>query len=205
MRSLRSLVTDHYMKTNTATRGERVTRSVAAHIGQAASLLDVGCGDGANTLQLAERIGAKRVVGVDVLVRDKTNIEVHPYDGVHLPFGDREFEYVVLLDVLHHCTEPIRVLREAVRVSQRGVVVKDHMAFGPLSRRVLLFMDVFGNAPFGVPSPGTYFDIAQWVKMTDDAGARIAAIDWPLRLHDMPWRIVGWPSLQMTAKLVPIR
>ncbi len=205
MSSLFSIITDHYFKTNVSSRSERVTRSVAAHIGQASSLLDVGCGDGVNTLRLAERVGAKRVVGVDVLIRDKTFIDVHLYDGLHIPFGDHEFEYVVLLDVLHHCSDPTRVLREAVRVAERGVVIKDHLAFGPVSRKVLLFMDVFGNSRFGVPSPGTYFDFSNWVKMADEAGARIAAMDWPLRLHDLPWSLVGWPSLQMTAKLVPTR
>jgi SAM-dependent methyltransferase len=200
-----SLLVDYYFKTNTTSRSERVTRSVAGHIGRATSLLDVGCGDGQNTLRLAEQVGATRVVGVDVLIRERTVIDVHPYDGLHIPFGDQEFDYVVLLDVLHHCTEPVQVLREALRVAKRGVILKDHVAFGPVSRKVLLLMDVLGNSRFGVASPGTYFDFSQWVKMTAEAGARIDAMDWPLPLHDMPWRLLGWPSLQMTAKLVPLR
>jgi len=196
---------DFYLRTNTDSRSERVTRSVAAHIGRAESLLDVGCGDGNNTLKLAERIGARRVAGVDVLVRDRTYIEVRPYDGLHVPFGDHEFEVVTLLDVLHHCTDPLQVLKESLRVASRAVVVKDHFAFGRVSRTVLYAMDVFGNRKFGVASPGTYFDFATWVRMANEAGGRIAAVEWPLPLHDMPWRLVGWPELQFTAKIVPVR
>jgi hypothetical protein len=40
--------------------------------------------------------------------------------------------------------------------------------------------------------------------MVDRAKARIVAIDWPLKLHDLPWRILGWPELQFSAKLVPL-
>jgi SAM-dependent methyltransferase len=196
---------DYYFRSNLESRSERVTASVAMHVGRAKSLLDVGCGDGNNTLRLAERIGIERVVGVDVLVRERTHIEVRPYDGLHVPFGDREFEVVTLLDVLHHCTDPGQVLREAVRVADRAVVVKDHFAFGPVSRTVLYAMDVFGNRKFGVPSPGTYFDFPAWVRLVDDAGGHIAAVEWPLALHDMPWRLVGWPELQFTAKIVPVR
>jgi ubiquinone/menaquinone biosynthesis C-methylase UbiE len=196
---------EFYLRTNTEPRNNRVTESVAAQIGHAESLLDVGCGDGSSTLKVAERVGARRVAGVDVLLRDRTVIDVRPYDGLHLPFGDREFEAVSLIDVLHHCIDPQQVLNECIRVASRVVVVKDHLAFGPVTRTLLYAMDVFSNRKFAVASPGTYFDLAAWVKMVDTAGARIAAIEWPLPLHGMPWRLVGWPELQFTAKILPIR
>lgn len=199
-----SKLVDRYFRTNTDSRSERVTRSVAAHIGHADSLLDVGCGDGNNTLALAKRVGATRVAGVDVLVRPKTYIEVREYDGLHVPFGDAEFEVVTLLDVLHHCTDPEQVLRDALRVARRALVIKDHFAFGPVSRTVLLAMDVIGNSRFGVISRGTYFDFPEWVRMVNAANGRIAAVEWPLPLHDMPWRIVGWPELQFTARIEPV-
>jgi hypothetical protein len=62
-------------------------------------------------------------------------------------------------------------------------------------------MDLVGNAKDSIPCPGTYFTPAQWIEMIQSAGGRIAALDWPLKTHDLPWRIVGWPELQFTAKL----
>jgi ubiquinone/menaquinone biosynthesis C-methylase UbiE len=186
-------------------RNDRATRSMAAHLGRIDSLLDVGCGDGSNTQRVAEMTGATKVAGVDVHLRESSLIPVERYDGLNIPFPDRSFDAVTLIDVLHHCDAPQRVLAEAVRVARKGVVVKDHFAFGPVSRKVLYLMDVFGNGLAGIHTPGTYFDMTQWVRMIDGAGARLAALDWPLKIHDMPWRIVGWPELQFTAKLIPVR
>jgi len=184
-------------------RAGRIIESLARQIGSAESLLDVGCGDGVYALELARAVGARELAGVDVHVRPTAQIEVRPYDGLHLPFPDRSFDAVSIIDVLHHCDHPRAVLAEAVRVARRVVAVKDHFAFGLISRKVLLLMDVAGNAKDGIPSPGTYFDPPTWVSMVADAGGKMVALDWPLAIHDMPWRLVGWPQLQFTAKIVP--
>jgi SAM-dependent methyltransferase len=195
----------YHHRTSRIPCGERVVASLARHVGQVGSLLDVGCGDGVNTLTLARQAGATRVVGVDILVRPTAVIEVHAYDGTHLPFPDRSFDAVTIVDVLHHCADPGAVLREAIRVADRLVAIKDHFAFGPVTHKMLYFIDIVGNAKDGIPSPGTYFEPQQWVAMVEEAGGRIAALDWPLKTHDMPWRIMGWPQLQFTAKVVPVR
>jgi SAM-dependent methyltransferase len=195
----------YHHRTSRIPGGERVVASLARHLGQVGSLLDIGCGDGVNTRTLATRVGATRVVGVDVLVRPTAVIEVHPYDGIHLPFPDRSFDAVTIVDVLHHCTDPQAVLREAVRVADKLVAIKDHFAFGPVTHKILYFNDIVGNAKDGIPSPGTYFEPQQWVEMIEEAGGRMAALDWPLKTHDLPWRIMGWPQLQFTAKVVPVR
>jgi SAM-dependent methyltransferase len=203
--NLKKLLLDYHHKTVRLPRRERITRSLAAHLGRVDSLLDIGCGDGKNTQRLGMTAGATRIVGVDVHVRQQTFIEVQPYNGRDLPFPDASFDAVSLLDVLHHCEEPERVLREAVRVARSMVVLKDHFAFGPLSYKLLHYMDLVGNAKDRIPSPATYFHPREWVGLIDHAGARVAAIDWPLSIHGMPWGLVARPELEFTAKLVPIR
>jgi SAM-dependent methyltransferase len=185
--------------------GQRIVTSLASHLGQVQSLLDVGCGNGTNTLALAERVGATRVVGVDVHVRPSTVIEVHAYDGVHLPFPDRSFDAVSIVDVLHHCTEPRAVLAELMRVAKDAVVIKDHFVYGPVTRKMIYYMDIVGNAKEPIPVPGTYFEPSEWVEMITTAGGRIDSLEWPLKTHDMPWRVVAWPQLHFTAKVVPVR
>jgi len=184
-------------------RATRIIESLARHIGHAESLLDVGCGDGVYALDLARAVGAQKLAGVDVHVRPTAQIDVQAYDGRHLPFPDQSFDAVSIIDVLHHCDDPRAVLSEAVRVARRVVAVKDHFAFGPVSRGLLLLMDVAGNAKDGIPSPGTYFDPPTWVSMVAAARGSLVALDWPLAIHSLPWRLVGWPELQFTAKVVP--
>jgi SAM-dependent methyltransferase len=194
---------DYHHRTSRIPQGQRVTESIARQIGRAESLLDVGCGDGTNVTRVAEMVGAERLEGVDVLVRPTAVIPVIAYDGRRLPFPDRSFEAVTMIDVLHHCDDAGQVLREIMRVADRVVAIKDHFAFGPLSNRLLYAMDIAGNAKDGIPSPGHYFSPPQWVEMIHQAGGRITALDWPLRTHDLPWRLVGWPALQFTARVEP--
>ncbi len=196
---------DHYHRANPAPRGERISRAFAAHIGTARSLLDVGCGNGAITRELAERIGAESVLGVDVVARPESFIDVRFYDGVRIPAEDRSFEAVMISDVLHHSDDATAVLAECVRVAGRVVVVKDHFSFGPISHRTLYWMDRFGNAKDSIAVRGRYFTLPEWIRMFDAAGARLVELNWPLRMHDLPWRLVGWPELQFTAKLLPLR
>jgi SAM-dependent methyltransferase len=182
-------------------RVERVTRALAAQIGRAASLLDVGCGDGTVAQGIGAAVGATRIAGVDVLVRPATAIPVTPYDGEHLPFADGAFEAVVISDVLHHCASPSTVLREALRVASRVVAIKDHFRFDRVSGAILLAMDQVGNAAPGVLVRGTYFTAGEWARLVRDAGGRITGLEWPLRIHDLPWRLITQDRLQFAAKI----
>jgi SAM-dependent methyltransferase len=180
-------------------RVARVARALAAQIGSARSVLDVGCGDGTVAREVGTLVGAERVAGVDVKVRPGAAIEVAAYDGLRLPFEDGAFEAVLLADVLHHCTEPRAVLGEALRVASRVVAVKDHFRFGPLSNGILYAMDLVGNAAPGVDVRGTYFAPAEWIAMIDGAGGHVAGLEWPLQIHDYPWRFVTGDRLQFAA------
>lgn len=179
----------------------RVARALARLIGRAESLLDVGCGDGTIALAIARDVGATRVAGVDIKVRPEVAIEALPYDGRVLPFPDGAFEAVVISDVLHHCEDPPAVLREALRVAKRVVAIKDHYRFGPVSDAILLWMDRIGNAAPGVEVRGTYFGPGEWAAMVADAGARFTRIEWPLQIHDYPFRLVTQDRLQFAASI----
>jgi SAM-dependent methyltransferase len=201
---LKSRVLNYHHRTSRVPCGERVSASLIRHIGRAESLLDVGCGDGGNTERVAERVGAKHVVGVDIVVRPSAAISVQPYDGTHLPFPDKSFDAVTIVDVLHHCKEPRVVLREVFRVARKVVAIKDHFKFGPVTNAMLYAMDLVGNAKDNIFSPGTYFEPAEWIDMIAHGGGRVTALDWPLRTHDLPWSVIGRPQLQFTMRAEPL-
>lgn len=182
-------------------RAKRITDTFAQLAGPTDSLLDVGAGDGKLGAEVAERLSVARVVGVDVLVQPTAAIEVHRYDGERLPFEDKSFEVVTISDVLHHCDKPRDVLRECLRVASRCVLVKDHFRFGPFSKAMLWLLDVAGNSETGVYVRGTYFSPAEWVDIVRDAGGRITALEWPLRIHAAPIRYVTRDELQFAMRL----
>lgn len=125
-------------------------------------ILDLGCGDGQVAVALMQRRPELAVEGVDVLVRPVTHIPVTQYDGTSLPFADQSFDYVTIVDVLHHTDDPASVLTEAARVAQRGVVIKDHLREGVLAGPTLRLMDWVGNRGHDVRLPYNYLDHEEW-------------------------------------------
>jgi len=94
-----------------------------------AAILDVGCGDGAISADLAERTGA-RVVGTDLAEKRVRFAREHAPSGrfaqgsvYDLPFADGSFDTVVCTDLLEHLDDPQRAVRELVRVSSKWVLV----------------------------------------------------------------------------------
>lgn len=108
-------------------------------------VLDVGCGPGALTLELVERLGAEAVSAVDpseqfvAAVRTRApGVSVQHSSAERLPFRDGDFDASVAQLVVHFMDEPVTGLREMGRVTRRGGVVSacvwDHAGGrGPLS------------------------------------------------------------------------
>lgn len=202
---LRRIALDYHRTAITEPRAERMTAALARHVGRVDSLLDVGCGDGVIARAVGDAVGAKRVAGVDVVRRATTVIDVDLYDGTHLPFEDASFDAVTIVDVVHHCQDPLAVMREVVRVARRVVVVKDHFSFGPLTHKILYLMDRAGNERDAIECPSHYLEPRQWVDLFATAGAKLDALEWPMTVHSLPWRLVAWSELQFVAKLSPAR
>ncbi|WP_369131004.1 methyltransferase domain-containing protein [Modestobacter roseus] len=97
-------------------------------------VLDVGCGPGTITVDLAARVAPGRVVGLDVApaplaeARDLASragvaVEFVTGDGYALAFDDDSFDVVHAHQVLQHLTDPVAALREMARVCRPGGVV----------------------------------------------------------------------------------
>jgi SAM-dependent methyltransferase len=200
------LLADYHHRAIHLPRTERIARSLSTLLSrydQPVSLLDVGCGDGVVARQIAERLGTGQVHGVDIKLRASSAIEVQEYDGQRLPFDDGQFDVVMLSDVLHHAYDAEALLRDCLRVARRAVAIKDHLAFGFFSDKLLWLMDVAGNAAPGVEVRGNYLQPQQWFELVDRVGGRICAVDWPLRIHDLPWRVLTRSELQFAALVEP--
>ncbi len=135
------------------------------------SVLDVGCGDGLIDQLIVERRPDLTIRGVDVLVRPDALMPVEEFDGKHIPCDNNGVDVVMFVDVLHHTEDPLALLREAMRVASRYVVLKDHTCDGLLATPTLRLMDWVGNAPHGVALPYNYWTERQWRLAFDGLGA----------------------------------
>jgi SAM-dependent methyltransferase len=92
--------------------------------------LDVGCGPGALTAELARRVGEDAVSAVDpsqpfaaAVRRRWPRADVRVAAAEELPFGDNTFEVTVAQLAVHFMSRPVAGLREMARVTRPGGVV----------------------------------------------------------------------------------
>jgi len=98
------------------------------HLRPGLDLLDVGCGPGTITLDLARLVAPGRVLGIDAVAepleaarRDATeagvgNVDFRVGDAYALPGADGAFHVVHAHQVLQHLADPVAALREMGRI-----------------------------------------------------------------------------------------
>ena len=96
------------------------------------SLLDVGCGEAVLTHQWAQRLGDRRVVGIDLddpalhaewAKCTAPNLDYRVMKAENLPFADGEFDLASAIEVLEHVPDPEHTVAEMARVAQRWLLV----------------------------------------------------------------------------------
>ncbi len=109
------------------------------HLRDDMTLLDVGCGPGTVTIDLARILAGGSVVGVDAApqVLDAArehatgagveNVSFQEANAYELPFDDDSFDVVYAHQLLQHLSDPVAALREMKRVAKPGglVAVRD--------------------------------------------------------------------------------
>ncbi len=105
------------------------------HLEPGLSVLDIGCGPGTITADLAERVAPGMVVAVDLFAdvldvaraeverRELSNVRFATADVHRLDLPDDGFDVVHAHQVLQHVANPVRALREMRRVCRPGGVV----------------------------------------------------------------------------------
>jgi 2-polyprenyl-3-methyl-5-hydroxy-6-metoxy-1,4-benzoquinol methylase len=96
------------------------------------SILDVGCGEAVLTHKWAQRLGDRRVVGIDLedpaiqaewAKRQAPNLEYRIMKAENLPFADGEFDVAAAIEVLEHVPDPEHTVAEMARVASGHLLV----------------------------------------------------------------------------------
>jgi SAM-dependent methyltransferase len=101
-----------------------------AGVGPGRRAVDVGCGPGALTVRLVERLGAARVIAVDpsasfvAATRKRCpGVVVHQATAERLPLPDGSLDAALAQLVVHFMSDPVAGLAEMARVTRPGGVV----------------------------------------------------------------------------------
>ena len=118
---------------------EKVSRIMPA-IPPDEETLYLGCGGGAVCKIMADK--GYRLHPVDV--KDKSKFrEVIPtlYDGQSLPYVNQFFDHCLILGVLNNCIDPLQVLREAQRVTDKQLIIIENVYTNQRRKRLMQFAD----------------------------------------------------------------
>jgi SAM-dependent methyltransferase len=133
---------DRFMGRYSVLLGPQLADLAGVTSGQRA--LDVGCGPGALTRVLVDRLGADAVIAVDPsasfveAIRTRyPGVDVRSANAEDLPFGDDVVDVALAQLVVHFMTDPVSGISEMRRVTRPGGVVAacvwDHAGgMGPL-------------------------------------------------------------------------
>jgi ubiquinone/menaquinone biosynthesis C-methylase UbiE len=111
--------------------------------------VDVGCGPGALTTVLVDRLGADNVAAVDpsepfvAAAKERhPGVDVRLAIAEQLPFGDNEFDAALAQLVVHFMADPVAGLGEMARVTRpEGVVAANVWDFGRGRAPLSVFWD----------------------------------------------------------------
>ena len=157
------------------------------------SALDVACGSGKLTAQLARIAGPSgRVVGLDfspqmleIARRDHPGIEFVEGDALNLPFDDASFDASTIAFGLRNLADPVRGLREMLRVVRHSAVVLEFVRppKGPIGSTYRLYLKTFlpaiGGAISGQPSAYKYLsDTVDSYRTPEELRVMASAAGW---------------------------
>ena len=162
------------------------------HLRPGQHLLDVGCGPGTITADLAQRLAAGRVCGIDSSTgiietarREYPNIAFLVGDVCHLPFRDAAWDVVHAHQVLQHISRPVTALKEMRRVVRPGGIVaaRDsdyatftwHPASDALERWRRLYQEI-ARANGGEPDAGRR--LVSWAQEAGFGHVEASASAW---------------------------
>ncbi len=153
-------------------RATAIAQHLAFHLAPGQRLLEIGAGKGlvARALQQTAQVEIKLV---DVVDYNETELELEVYDGVRLPFRDESFDYSLLIFVLHHTPDPSIVLKEALRVSRRGVLVVENHVEGRLRRPLTRTIDSIPHFQHGVPICYHTRTASEWAHYFEQLPVRV--------------------------------
>lgn len=159
-------------KTDKLKRAEIIVERINPYLKNSKNLLDIGCGNGYIASILKKQ--GKKITAVDIAdnVLAK-NIKPVLYDGKKLPFADKKFDTTLLLTVLHHCPVPEVLFEEAMRVSDKIIIIED-ICNNFWQKLMNVFFDSLQNRPLRFYW-NSYRSDLQWKTFFTKKGFKIKA------------------------------
>ena len=150
------------------TKAKKINKSCGEFL--KGNVLDFGAG----RCYIAEELEKNNldVTCLDVKNMSQTIKKVVVYSGKKIPFKTNEFDTALAAYVLHHCEEPIKVLKEVIRVTKGNIVIFEDTK----PSAFVNMMDFFSNRLRGVQTPFKFRTEKEWIGIFKKLNLKIMAI-----------------------------
>lgn len=155
---------DKVLRKRNLRRAKNISAFIKNYIKKGESILDVGSGNGTILNQIEKDCDAK-IQGIDVIDYMDTDIPFKLFDGKTIPFKDKSFDNVLIIETLHHCDDPIRILKESVRVSKKKIIILEDVYINPLHRIITCGYDYLMNFRHAVNTPFNFKKEKEWMAV----------------------------------------
>ncbi len=156
-------------------RAQRIADHICPYLTAGERILDIGAGTGT----IGKELEAKARVRCVYL--DRATLWLHPVpvpmvlcDAHHLAFADAVFDAICLVTVLHHCDDPARVLKEALRVTRSKVIVVEDCYSTIWGRIRTIIKDALLNLEI-IGHPRRFMRANEWERLFAVSGFRLVA------------------------------
>lgn len=105
-------------------RAEKIAENISSLISADSSVLDIGSGSGNVAKEISLKTGAKFTL-LDVIDWNVTDLPFILFNGKKIPFKDKEFDFALLMDVLHHSEDEELLIKEAIRVAKKIIILEE--------------------------------------------------------------------------------
>jgi len=152
------------LKERNKRRAKRISKLLKKFIKKGEYILDVGSGNATILKQIKEDYNTK-VQGIDIIKYNEAEVPFKLFDGKTIPFKDRLFDKVLIIETLHHCDNPINILKEAVRVSKNKIIILEDVYINYLHKRIMYGYDYLMNFRHSVNTPFNFKKEKEWIDI----------------------------------------
>ena len=157
-------------------RVKKIVHSFSEVITKKDTVIDIGAGNCKISEYLHSSIGCK-VIPIDIKNYSKTNLSPITYNGKRIPFKDKTFDYSLLIFVLHHTKQPLHILKEASRVSRKGIIVIENDIRNSLKMIITKMIDSIPYYVYGVPKCRHTNSKEEWLQVFKSLSSDLQIIE----------------------------
>ncbi|MBI2021834.1 methyltransferase domain-containing protein [Candidatus Daviesbacteria bacterium] len=156
-------------------RAYQVIPNLIPHLSKRDKILDIGSGTGIISKIIKKKLNSNNITLTDIDYNEICDeYPVIIFDGKNLPFKKNQFTKSLLITVLHHSSDPRRLLREAKRVTSGEIIIMEDVFTDILGRTITFIGDCLVN--FELHPFSRNHTTLEWVKIFQKEGFKIKSV-----------------------------